>query len=464
VRRSRPTVRAGALAGALLTLAVGPWTARLPHAGAQTPPRPNVLIVVTDDQRLDGTLAVMPKTRSWLQQGGRTFTNAFTSSPICCPARSSIFTGRYVHNHGVLTNTDAEALDHDTTIQRYLDDAGYSTGLVGKFLNEWPLGQAPPHFDRWALCSPCSEGGYVDRPFDVDGTVVTQTGYATDFIAARSLGFLRAFEATDARPWFLYVATGAPHDPYTVEPDHAAASVPAWNGNPAVFESDRSDKPPYVRARNRSFAMAQEVRTLQLRTLRSVDDLVVGMMRELGTLGERRRTLILFVSDNGFVWNEHRMGVGKRFPYQQSIRIPMLLRWQDHVTAGSADPRLASLVDVAPTVLAAAGVPPDPGTPIDGRSLLQPGTRSRLLVEYHLHALFTGVPTWASTRTATTQYTEYYAEDGQTVTFREYYDLAADPWELRNLLGDGDPSNDPNVASLSAQLAADRTCAGTACP
>jgi arylsulfatase A-like enzyme len=98
-----------------------------------------------------------------MQAGGRTFTNGFTSSPICCPARSSIFTGRYVHNHCVLTNHDSSLLDHRTTIQRYLGDAGYENAIVGKFLNEWPLGEAPPYFDRWSICSPCSEGGYFGR-------------------------------------------------------------------------------------------------------------------------------------------------------------------------------------------------------------------------------------------------------------------------------------------------------------
>ena len=449
---------------ALAAVAVSSLSPTLP-AGAQTAPRPNVLIVVTDDQRLDGTLAVMPKTRSWLQTGGRTFSNAFTASPICCPARSSIFTGRYVHNHGVLTNVDGSLLDQHTTLQRYLDDAGYESAIVGKFLNEWPIAQAPPHFDRWSICSPCAEGGYYGRDFNVDGSVQTVAGYATDFMAARSVDYLRAFEAAgDAKPWFLYVATGAPHDPFTVEDDYLNASVPAWNGNPAVFESDRSDKPPYVQARNRSLARANEIRIKQLRTLRSVDDLVNGLLRELGALGERRRTLIFFVSDNGFVWNEHKLGTGKRFPYQQSIRVPMLTRWQDHVTAGSTDARLASLVDIAPTVLGATGIAQDPSVPMDGRSLLLPATRDRLLVEYFLHSLEPSIPAWAAIRTKTSQYTEYYAQDGTTVTFREYYDLVGDPWELRNLLGDADTSNDPNVAALSAQLAADRTCLGSSCP
>jgi len=436
---------------------VGPIQAR-----AATPP--NVLIVVTDDQRLDGTLAVMPRTRSWMQGGGRTFTNAFTSSPICCPARGSIFTGRYVHNHGIRLLTDAPALDQSTTLQRYLRDSGYTTALIGKYLNDWEVGVAPPHFDRWTLCSPCSTGGYYGRDFDVDGDVQTVDGYATDFMASSAIGYLREFEANDAQPWFLYVGVGAPHDPYTVEPDHETASVPSWNGNPATFESDRSDKPPYVQERSRLLSTAKDVRTKQLRTLRSVDDLVNGVFRELGTLSERWRTLVFFVTDNGFVWNEHKLGVGKRYPYDQSVRIPFLVRWQNHLPAGTRDPRLASLVDIAPTVLDAAGIGQDPGVPMDGRSLLLPATRERVLIEYFLHPLLPNVPTWAAIRTTTYQYTEYYGDDGTTVTFREYYDHVADPWELTNLLGDSDPTNDPDVGTLSAQLAADRGCLGTIGP
>ena len=453
------------LAAVLVLVAVAvSGSSSIPRAEAQASQRPNVLIVVTDDQRMDGTLAVMPKTRSWLQKGGRTYTNAFTSSPICCPARGSIFSGRFVHNHGVLTIQDGHLLDQETTLQRYLHGAGYRTAIVGKFLNDWPLGQDPPFFDRWSVCSPCSEGGYFGRDFDIDGAVQTMAGYSTDVMAGQAVDYLRSFEASDDQPWFLYIGTGAPHEPFTVEAEHEDAFVPFWNGNPAVFESDRSDKPPYVREKNGSLTTAKSVRTRQLRTLRSVDDLVDGVFRELGALGERRRTLVLFTSDNGFFWNEHKLGIGKRAPYQQSIRVPLLVRWTDHVGAGTSDPRLASLVDLAPTVLAATGISPDPSTPIDGRSLLSTTTRNRLLVEYYLHPLAPAVPGWAATRTPTYQYTEYYADDRETVIFREYYDLAADPWELRNLLGDTQASNDPNVAELSAQLAADRACEGSGCP
>jgi arylsulfatase A-like enzyme len=142
----------------------------------------------------------------------------------------------------------------------------------------------------------------------------------------------------------------------------------------------------------------------------------------------------------------------------------MFVRWQNHIPPGTSDARLASLVDIAPTVLSTAGISPDPSVPMDGRSLLAPPTRTRLLAEYFFNSLAPSTPGWAALRMPNSQYTEYYAEDGQTIVFREYYDLAADPWELRNLLGDGDPSNDPDTTGLSAQLAADRGCSGATCP
>jgi arylsulfatase A-like enzyme len=122
---------------------------------------------------------------------------------------------------------------------------------------------------------------------------------------------------------------------------------------------------------------------------------------------------------------------------------------------------MTGTVDIAPTVLEAAGIPPDPAKPpLDGRSLLSPNTRKRILLEYWREGPRRW-PTWASVRTRSYQYTEYYADDAVTRVFREYYRLRRDPWQLRNLLHDGDPRNNPNVRALAAQLARDRRCRGT---
>jgi arylsulfatase A-like enzyme len=183
------------------------------------------------------------------------------------------------------------------------------------------------------------------------------------------------------------------------------------------------------------------------------------VFRTLRRLGESRRTLAIFVSDNGYLWTEHHFGYdayggGKRVPYTSSVQVPFFLRWPGHVTPGSRDGRITGTVDIAPTVLAAARVAPDPAKPpLDGRSVLSGERRTHIVLEHWR----TGgeVPAWASIRTRRSQYVEYY-------------DLVRDPWQLRNLLHDGNGANDPDVTTIAAQLQRDRRCEGTlgerACP
>jgi arylsulfatase A-like enzyme len=209
---------------------------------------------------------------------------------------------------------------------------------------------------------------------------------------------------------------------------------------------------------------ASAIRTKQLRTLMSLDDLVAGVSRALGDLGETEDTLMFFLSDNGQNWGEHGLN-SKRVPYTPAIKVPFFMRWDGHVAPGSSDDRLGAIVDIAPTVLDAAGLVPDPQFPADGRSLLEEQRRERLLIE-HWTQPGKSVPDFASTRTSSYQYVEYYDADG-LVIYREYYDLLNDPWQLTNLLGDTDPTNDPNpdlITQLANQLRADRQCKGSRCP
>jgi len=427
-----------------------------PLARAQESP-PNVLLIVTDDQRTS-TWNVMRKTTATLRARGTTFTRAHATTPLCCPSRASIMTGRYAHNHLVRTNLDAEALVHDRTIQAYLKGAGYRTAMFGKFLNYWPVTRNPPHFDVWAVIRQGSNL-YYDAKWNVGGTIKTISRYATDYISDRAVGFLRASEGNDRRPWFLFLSTTAPHAPYVPEPVYADARVPGWQIPPSAREADRRDKPPYVRQRSAPLSKARSVRAAQLRTLLSVDDMVGQVMARLAELGEQD-TLVVFLSDNGFMWADHGL-MGKQAPYLPSVRVPFAARWPGHIPAGALDRRIVANVDVAPTVLAAAGV--EPTNPMDGRSFLSGPGRQRLLLEFWSRP-GGAVPTWASILTTEEQYVEYYRLNGRTVTFREYYDLIADPYQLKNVLGDGTPQNDPDVSALAAQLRAARTCAGSRCP
>lgn len=420
------------------------------------PERPNVLVVVTDDMRPDG-LDAMPFTVRWLIEGGRTYMNAYATTPLCCPSRASIFTGQYAHNHGVFKNHDSHDLDTETTIQAYLQkQTDYRTALVGKYLNSWKVDEDPPHFDEWASYS----GRYYGKPFNVNGKAVPTNDYSTYHMAKRSVHILKGFERDDDKPWYLYVATVAPHSPFTIAPQYKGADVPILGRRsglpPSLHETDLSDKPD-LPARPFELERTRELRKKQWRLLLSVDDLMRKLRATLERLDEEKDTLVIFTSDQGILQGEHGL-FAKRLPYTESIQMPLLMRWPGKIEQG-ADERLVANVDIAPTIMELAGITPD--EPVDGVSLLSDEARSELFIE-QLENWRVGLADWRSIRTREAQYIEYYGRGGRLID-REYYDLIADPYQLRNLLGDADPSNDPDVAELSAQIEHLESCEGADC-
>ena len=412
---------------------------------------PNILVIITDDQRATSTLAEMPQARRWLSRSGVRFTNAYGTTPLCCPSRASIYTGRYAHNHGVETNlfSDVDRLDHSTTMQRYLQGAGYRTAIVGKFLNKWPIAEAPPYFDWWTFFS--SGVPYFRGTWNVGGEVSEITTYSTTYVGDRAIEFLRGAETVDEQPWFLNLATAAPHQPSVPEPRYADATIPSLDVSPSVGEEDRSDKPRYVRDQRIPLRVVRKVRREQMRSLPSVDDMIGRVHRELEALDEED-TLTIFLSDNGMMWGEHGLH-GKTAPYIDSVKIPMLLNWPGHMEPG-IDERLVANIDIAPTVLDAAGIAPE--SSMDGRSLLEGRRRRFLLLEYW--DMFRYVtPTWAALVTSKREYIEYYDERGAMKSV-EYYDLVADPWQLDNSKAGRD------LEDWSRRLHRARTCEGAACP
>lgn len=458
-RRGRLVALAALSALAACSLAAEP-NGQPAAAGSQDPgepPRPNILVVVTDDMRVDG-LQAMPFTVEWLMDNGRSYPNAFATTPLCCPSRASIFTGLYAHNHGVLKNHDSHDLEATRTVQARLQESGYRTGLVGKYLNSWSVEEDPPHFDLWASYS----GRFYGKPFNVNGEPVETTDYSTYHMAKRAKEILGAFEKTDGDPWFLYVATVAPHAPFTVAPQHKGAAVPVLTRaeirlEEPVDEKNTADKPD-IPGRDFSLENPRKLRRKQWRTLLSVDDLMRHLKRALADLDEERDTLVVFTSDQGLLQGEHDL-YAKRLPYTESIAVPLVLLWPGDAEPG-IDDRIVANVDIAATIEEVTGISVPDGT--DGTSLLTGVDRSALFIE-QLENWRVGIPDWASIRTDEYQYVEYYSRDRSRVIAREYYDLVADPWQLRNLYGDQDPSNDPDHQALAELIAQQEGCRGEAC-
>jgi arylsulfatase A-like enzyme len=440
-----------------------------PDAGDAAERRPNVLVIVTDDQRAADTLRVMPETRGWLARGGTRFNRAFATTPLCCPSRASILTGLYAHNHGVRTNDDALRLGERATIASHLDAAGYATGIVGKYLNRWPLDRPPAHFDEFTI----TNGGYSGSLWNVDGVVREIDTYSTTYTREASTRFIRDRENRDGQPWLLYVAPLAPHltlapgqPPYfEPEPRYRDAPVGAFRRDPAMLERSLGDKPAFLRAIAHSappdYPSSREVRAGQLRLLMSVDDLVGELRGAVLRAGELDRTLVIFASDNGFLWGEHGAAMVKDLPYPAASRIPLLATWPGELEAGAVDRRLTANIDLAPTILDAAGLDRR-AAKLDGRSLLDRGWhRDRLLLEYF--GLPGRIPPWASLVTPEAQLTLY--RDPRTgEIFREYYGRVSDPFQLRNPFGNADQADDPAIARLLRQLRRDLHCAGRSCP
>ncbi|GAA0954188.1 sulfatase [Actinocorallia libanotica] len=454
-------VGAGCMPGVHPVLEVHAESRAIPEAG-RARRRPNVLIIVTDDHPKHAAWALR-KTRRWLVDQGVEFVNGHTTTPLCAPARASILSGRYAHNHGVRDNHQKLRLDQDATLQRHLRDAGYRNGMFGKYLNEWRIASPPEHFEDFAVLSPV---GYVDGRFNHNGRIARLPGYTTHRIRDFALDFIRR-GAADPRPWFAYVAPYASHAPFTPEEAYADARVPAWTGRPSTAEADKGDKPAYLRGARISAARGKTIRRQQMRTLLTVDDTVQALRDTLKATGQLDNTLVIFIGDNGFLWADHGWA-RKSVPYRPAIEVPFFLSWPaGGLASGTKDRRLAANIDISATVLDAARIKPT--TPQDGRSLLRSGSRDHLLVEFWKQGGDPRPPhSWASYVTRTEQYTEYYDlhtnKRGEPVgsgkvLFREYYDLLRDPHQLVNKLHGATRAQEKSwgISAKAARLAASRS-------
>lgn len=421
-------------------------------------PRWNVVVIVTDDQRADSVVpAAMPFLSSALADPDEpwvVFRNGFASSPVCCPSRATLLTGRLPHAHGVRTNADGARLDESSTIVAWLHDAGYHTGLAGKYLNGYPFGHGPFVPDGWDRWWGKRQGSqtqtYADFTLIEPGREVTygdgEAEYLTDVLADRAVEFVE--QAPAGRPLLLWVAPTAPHPPWTPAARHAGtlADLPL-EVSPAVGEDDVSDKPAWVRALATLDAAARasllDDRRRALETLLAVDDLIRRVVEALRARGELDTTMIVLVSDNGFSFGEHRW-VRKSCPYDECVRVPFLVRFPG--ADARVEDALVSGVDLAPTIADLAGVPMPED--LGGRSLLPLlGGRDDDRDDPVILESFDDrdIPVWRQIRTPAFAYVEL--ETGE----RELYDLRADPNQLTNVVDD--PGNAATLARLAERLA-----------
>lgn len=435
--------------------------------------RPNIVLIVTDDQRAD-TLWAMPLLQEHVVDRGVQFSNSFTSTSLCCPDRASIFTGQYAHNHGVTSNAGAQLFDHDgDTIQRQLrENAGYKTALVGKYMVATfaALGASvPPGWDEWHVF--LSSGGFgsthglyynyvlstngssaLYAPLDGLGVPTRRHEYSTDLLRDRALALIDAW--VEER-FFLEYAPFAPHTRAVAADRHVGvfAGLPLHRP-PNHMPTDLSGKPFWVSTTRGLHLLggAQPAETdarriEMLETLPAVDEAVASISARLEEQGLTDNTLVAFTSDNGYHWLEHWLTL-KNYPYEESIRVPLVMRYPLLVPAARLRTELVQSIDFYPTFAELAGIP---GAPVNGRSLvpLLDGTatswRQEILIEHFgqppLLAPSTGIRThdWKLIRT-----------DAPVGVTLELYDMANDPFEMDNVAEE--PENAGIVATLSAEL------------
>lgn len=424
--------------------------------------RPNVVLITTDDQTL-AELRWMPRTRRLLGDAGVTFTQGISPHPLCCPARAQLLTGQYAQNNGVRDNKGPhggfEALrGPGNTVATWLRRSGYRTAMIGKFLNLY--------YERhgqqagWDVWNPLV-GNTVYEPYDheffADWPGDGKRRHVTDAVRDQTLALIDAWAATD-RPFFIWSSYVAPHGTCTEEQRdcsappvppqryadaHPRAGLPSLR-KPSFNERAMGDKPRWMRAlAKQSPARMRDLFRARVRSLAAVDEAVAATVGALRERGELANTYLLFTSDNGYLLGEHRLE-GKIFAYQESLRVPFLLRGPG-LPRGVKRRQVVSTVDIAPTLVEVAGA--RARRKMDGRSMLPFARTSRKLTRTSLVQAGPrrriGTPQWTYRGVYTPRYT--YVRWTRT-GFEELYDRSRDPHELSNL------ARKPRYRAVRAEL------------
>jgi len=455
------------------------------------PPRPNIIFIMTDDQTAEqmscyGHPFIKTPNMDRLANEGARFENCFCTNSLCAPSRASVLTGCYSNISGITGNSEKkgaeERLNPDLpTFPELLKSHGYHTGLIGKY----HLRQDPKGFDDWRILP--GQGAYIDPEFIENGTVTQNKGYVTDITTDKALDFL---ENTDAEtPFCLVYQHKGPHRPFTPAPRHAHLWEDEEFPYPASFDDDYTSRKVAGLARDMKIEVSLESdyddipdglsgdakkRWIYQRFAKDMARAVVGIDENLGRIldflderGIADDTLIIYSSDNGFFVGEHGW-YDKRFMYEPSLKIPLLIRYPRLGFSGQVLPDMALNVDFAPTILDLVGIPlPDA---MHGRSLrpLLEGDapsdwRTSVYYSYYedswrayrnLDAANLNDQTYTKyftahrvgphhgVRTNRWKLIEYYTEDG----YRELFDLELDPHEMRNIYGEA------GTESVTAEL------------
>jgi len=412
-------------------------------AQQEPPPKPNIVMVLTDDMRADD-VRFTPKVRRLVGGEGMTFENAFVTDSVCCPSRATFLTGLYAHNHNVKGNYPRtgsvlrfnEGGHDEHTVAAWLDGAGYQTGLFGNYMKSYNGTYVPPGWDEWQAWA----GG---PRFSDNGRVYRGAGkHFTDFVFDGAEDFV-ASAAADDEPFFAYLAPQTPHPPANPPAGGYSKLYPKLKlpRDPAFNERDLSDKPDWLRSK--PLLNARQMNDMDLlhrkraRSLRALDDRFEALHQRIEAAGELENTYFIFTSDNGFHMGEHRMFPMKQSAYEEDIKIPLLISGPD-VERASED-KIVLNNDFAPTLAELSGA--EESRPVDGRSyapLLRGENpspwRSAFLIEKWDKLLmplsYKGIRTNAGWT-----YVEYGA--GARGGQQELYNVRRDPHQINNLIRGG---------------------------
>ena len=440
-------------------------------ASAQPAPgqRPNIVFIMTDDHAAHAISAYGSKVNQTphldrLAKEGALFTSVFATNSICTPSRATILTGQYSHLNGVtmFNRFDSGRM----TVARLLQQGGYHTGMVGK----WHLGSDPAGFDKWEIFP--GQGDYVDPLLYTATGEKKYTGrYATDVVTDIALDFI-ATRPKD-KPFFLMLHHKAPHRPWTPNAEHGAQFSTKTIPEPATMWDDykgrtdalhenkqrltdltptdvKQDPPAGLTGDALTRWKYQRYMQDYLATVQSVDDNVGRVIDALDKAGLGRNTIVIYTSDQGFFLGDHGL-FDKRFMYEESIRMPFLVRWPAAIKAGTRIDAMGLNVDFAPTFLEAAGLPPS--TDMQGRSLLPVmrgetprDWRAAMYYRYYHDPGHHNTRAHYGVRTKTHKLIYFWKKDQW-----ELYDLVKDPQELHNLYGQ--PAQAALTTTLKTELA-----------